>query len=213
MYYVQKRIDRVVQALRFYPSGYDLPAGRLSSRIYHPWFRRKSVHPSFFIGTWLSLSRLQDIVTLFFFETLKNVLKRGPYIEFMETVKHVVIVSALGVFYLYLVQDAQDYSRLMLGIMYVIYFFLTYTVRQIWKTILRRRMVIGGDRSLLIVIRAGEAAEAVRNLKKNNYEMFTLSGLVILDRDMTGQKLRVSRLSQAPQTLPCMYVRSGLTRF
>ena len=130
-----------------------------------------------------------DIVTLFFFETLKNVLKRGPYIEFMETVKHVVIVSALGVFYLYLVQDAQDYSRLMLGIMYAIYFFLTYTVRQIWKTILRRRMVIGGDRSLLIVTRAGEAAEAVRNLKKNNYEMFTLSGLVILDRDMTGQKI------------------------
>ncbi len=130
-----------------------------------------------------------DIVTLFFFETLKNVLKRGPYIEFMETVKHVVIVSALGVFYLYLVQDAQDYSRLMLGIMYVIYFFLTYTVRQIWKTILRRRMVIGGNRSLLIVTRADEAAEAVLNLKKNNYEMFTLSGLVILDRDMTGQKI------------------------
>lgn len=44
-------------------------------------------------------------------------------------------------------------------------------------------------RSLLIVTRAGEAAEAVRNLKKNNYEMFTLSGLVILDRDMTGQKI------------------------
>lgn len=146
-----------------------------------------------------------DVVALFFFETLKNVLKRGIYTEFIETFKHVVIVSTLCVFYLYFVQDAQEYSRLMLGIMFVIYFILTYTVRQIWKTILRRRMMIGGDRSLLIVTREAGAAEALKNLKENNYEMFTLSGVVILDRDMTGQKIEGIPVVASAENAP-MYV-------
>ena len=33
-----------------------------------------------------------DIVVIFFFETLKNVLKRGHYVEFIETLKHVLKV-------------------------------------------------------------------------------------------------------------------------
>ncbi|MGN8800975.1 sugar transferase [Candidatus Merdisoma sp. HCP28S3_D10] len=146
-----------------------------------------------------------DVVALFFFETLKNVLKRGIYVEFIETLKHVVIVSALCVFYLYFVQDAQEYSRLMLGIMFVIYFILTYTVRQIWKTILRRRMVSGGDRSLLIVTNEAGAAEALQNLKENNYEMFTLSGVVILDRDLTGQDIEGIPVVSSAEDAP-MYV-------
>ena len=148
---------------------------------------------------------LADVVAFFFFETLKNVLKRGPYAEFIETLKQVVIVSSLSVFYLYFVQDAQDYSRLILGMMFIIYLILTYIARQIWKTILRRRMTIGGDRSLLIVTMEHGAAEALKNLREHNYEMFTLSGVVIVDRDMTGQEIEGIPVVSSAENAP-MYV-------
>ena len=132
---------------------------------------------------------LADIMTLFFFETLKGVLKRGPYHEFVETVKHVTIVGALGVFYLFVVQDAQDYSRLIWGLTFVLYFVITYLVRQIWKSVLKKKMITGGDRSLLIVSDLRGAADAIRSLKEHNYEMFTLSGLALTDSDAVGQEI------------------------
>lgn len=55
-----------------------------------------------------------DIVVIFFFETLKNVLKRGHYVEFIETLKHVLIVCAVSMSYLFLVKEAEKYSRFIL---------------------------------------------------------------------------------------------------
>ena len=37
-----------------------------------------------------------DVFVIFFFETLKNVLKRGYYREFATTLKHVVCVELLA---------------------------------------------------------------------------------------------------------------------
>ena len=55
-----------------------------------------------------------DIVVIFFFETLKNVLKRGHYVEFIETLKHVLIVCAVSMSYLFLIKEAEKYSRFIL---------------------------------------------------------------------------------------------------
>lgn len=47
---------------------------------------------------------LLDIVVMFFYETLSNVLKRGYFKEFAATVKHVLLVELFSV--LYLIYDA-----------------------------------------------------------------------------------------------------------
>ena len=52
-----------------------------------------------------------DVFTIFIFETLKNVLKRGYYREFITTLKHVAIVELIAVLYLFSLQEGQDYSR------------------------------------------------------------------------------------------------------
>ena len=52
-----------------------------------------------------------DVFVIFFFETLKNVLKRGYYREFATTLKHVVCVELLAVLYLFSMQEGQEYSR------------------------------------------------------------------------------------------------------
>lgn len=45
---------------------------------------------------------LMDIVVIFFFDSLKNVLKRGFYREFTMTVKQTCLITLCSVFYLHL---------------------------------------------------------------------------------------------------------------
>ena len=93
---------------------------------------------------------LLDIIVMFFYETLSNVLKRGYFREFAVTVKHVLLVELFSVLYLFTMQEGQAYSRTALYLTGVIYAILTYIVRIIWKKILRSRMS-EGNRSLLVV--------------------------------------------------------------
>lgn len=76
---------------------------------------------------------LLDIVVMFFYETLSNVLKRGYFREFAATVKHVLLVELFSVLYLFTMQEGQAYSRTALYLTGVIYAILTYIVRIIWK--------------------------------------------------------------------------------
>ena len=72
---------------------------------------------------------LLDIVVMFFYETLSNVLKRGYFREFAATVKHVLLVELFSVLYLFTMQEGQAYSRTALYLTGVIYAILTYIVR------------------------------------------------------------------------------------
>ena len=57
---------------------------------------------------------LMDIVVIFFFDSLKNVLKRGFYQEFVMTVKQTCLITLCSVFYLFTFKEAENYSRLVL---------------------------------------------------------------------------------------------------
>lgn len=76
---------------------------------------------------------LLDIVVMFFYETLSNVLKRGYFREFVTTVKHMLLLELLSVLYLFMMQEDQAYSRTALYLTGVIYAILTCIVRIIWK--------------------------------------------------------------------------------
>ena len=47
----------------------------------------------------------------------------------------------------------------------------------------------GGDRSLLIITSSDIAAEVVRSMQEHNYQRFNLIGIVLVDKDMKGQKI------------------------
>lgn len=130
---------------------------------------------------------LADLLVIFFFETLKNVLKRGYYQELSATVKHVILVTLLSVLYLFSIQQGQQYSRTVLYLTAGIYFVISYATRVGWKHFLHRKMKGSGKRSLLIIADARRAPEVVKNIRRFNFERFTIAGLVIMDRDMTGE--------------------------
>ncbi|WP_455720060.1 sugar transferase [Agathobacter sp.] len=132
---------------------------------------------------------LINIVVMFFVETFKNVLKRGYYKEFVATIKHCLYVVAACIFCLYLVKGAEQYSRLIVVSTFVIYAVLSFITRIIWKKILQRKMDGDGERSLLLITNKDMAKKAIRDIRDNSFGRFNITGLVILDQDMTGEQI------------------------
>ena len=59
---------------------------------------------------------LLSVVVIIFCDSLKNVLKRGIYKEFVATFKHVVLVALLLAFYLFSTKTSESVSRVVLYI-------------------------------------------------------------------------------------------------
>ena len=132
---------------------------------------------------------LADIVIIFFYETFHGVLKRGYYKELAVTVKHTVLIELFAVLYLFSMQDGESYSRIALYLMAPVYVVIDYVVRLLWKNYLKKKMIDGGERSLLIVTTSDIAEKVVLNIKNYNYEIFHIAGLAITDKDMKGEKI------------------------
>ena len=130
---------------------------------------------------------LADLIVIFAYGTMKSVLKRGYYRDFVVTIKHSVMVGALAVLYLFMLQQGQKFSRLTLILTIVIYLLLTYLIRELWKKFLRKKMEDGGERKLLIVTSEDVAEQVVASMKENNYARYTLAGVAVIDADWTGK--------------------------
>ncbi len=147
---------------------------------------------------------LISLIVMIFNNTLKSVLKRGYFDEFIITLKHAVYVMGVSIVFLYMVKSGvQQYSRLIVVFTFVIYAVLTYIVRILWKKRLQRRMITQGESSLLIITHSSVAAKVVSNIKHYNYGRYQIAGIVIKDKDMTGQEIAgipvVSSAENAPE--------------
>ena len=132
---------------------------------------------------------LADLVMIFAYGTMKSVLKRGYYRDFVVTLNHAIMVGALAILYLFLLQQGQDFSRLTLMLTIIIYLVMTYVVRELWKKLLRKQMKDGGERKLLIVTSEDVAEQVVLSMQENNYARFSLAGVAVIDADWTGREI------------------------
>lgn len=155
---------------------------------------------------------LADLVVIFMVGTMKSVLKRGHYKEFVSTLNQAVIVGALAIVYLFMIQEGQSFSRMILLTTVVIYLFLTYIVRELWKKSLHKKMENGGDRKLLIVTSKEEADKVVKNMQENNYARFSLAGVVVIDDDWSGKKICGVPVVANAEELPMYVCMSGMDR-
>ena len=127
-----------------------------------------------------------DLIILVTSTTMRGVLKRGHYVEFMITIKHCIVVGAVSIMFLFLLQKGQEYSRLALILLIVLYIFISYPVRELWKRKLKNKMDEGSERALLIVATSDIAEQVVRNIKANNYARYVIAGVAIIDCDWVG---------------------------
>lgn len=132
---------------------------------------------------------LADIIVIFSYGTLKGILRRGPYREFVITVKHTAIVGALALLYLFVFQRSDEYSRYVLLNMIVLYLVFSYVAREVWKPVLKKRRTAAEANSLLLITSRDNAQEVVKSVQKHNYAGYRLAGIAVMDKTMTGEKI------------------------
>lgn len=131
-----------------------------------------------------------DLLVILFFGSMRSVLKRGYYLEFAMTVKHVCMVELLSILYLFTSKDAQSYSRIILYLTGGIHVVLGYVVRLLWKEYLKKRRLDSDKRSLLIVTTDDRVNAIVENILNHNYEAFRVAGIAVVNKSMIGEQVK-----------------------
>lgn len=129
---------------------------------------------------------LLDLCVSVVSESYKGVLKRGYYLEFNAVLKQTIIAELGTGLYLFSIDNGHNFSRIVLYLMGIIYTGLTYLTRILWKKHLKSKMAEKGEHSLYIVTNENSAEDVIRNVRENNYNLYDINGLVIIDKDMTG---------------------------
>ena len=137
------------------------------------------------MGTFLMLF---DLVIIFFTEPFRNILKRGYYREMEAVLQQAIFVELFAVLYLFAQQAGEEYSRISMLLLAVLYVGLGYPARLIWKQVLKKTRR-NGSRSLLVVCSKETAVKTIKNIRDHNYGSYNIAGLVLTDRDFTGMEL------------------------
>ena len=99
-------------------------------------------------------------------DSFKNILKRGYFDELIATCKHVIFVELVTAGYLFTTQMGSIYSRLSYYIMVPIYIVIAYTVRVVWKRILRARGFNTAKKSLMVIAPEQILAETLQRVSQ-----------------------------------------------
>ena len=157
----------------------------LSYTIRHGWHNPYNIPVYANMSVFLVLS---DLIIIFFTEPFRNILKRGYYREMEAIVQQTVFLELSAVFFLFAQQAGEQYSRISMVLMAVLYAAISYVVRILWKLFLKktRRQ---GSRSLLIVCTQETVIRTIKNINDANYGLYRISGLVMMDPGFVGMEI------------------------
>ena len=133
---------------------------------------------------------LCQIAVTFFCQPYQGILKRGLYSELTKTVKHVIIVMLLSIMFLFVTQQSSLYSRSTLFITAALYMALAYALRVTRKWYILQRTDSAEKRSMVLVAASYEVEETLRKLLDSPVRQFTVTGIALLDTDLTGETIR-----------------------
>ena len=132
---------------------------------------------------------LTDFAVLIMNSTMKSVLKRGFYKEVVQTLRHVLLVTAILLVYLFSVQYGEAYSRITFYLTTLYYMVLSYSVRLIWKTVLRRWKKDSLIRAAYFITTSDRAEQVLSSFQKHSMGSYKIQGLCLLDQDAVGQEI------------------------
>ena len=119
------------------------------------------------------------------FNTMHNVLKRGYYKEFVQTVKHVILVLLVTSLYMFAVQEGTTYSRTTIFLTAGLHLILGYLSRLSWKSHLKASGKTKSRRTMILVSDEGHVAEVLGNLSEQ--DNFSYSGVILTNRNAAGE--------------------------
>lgn len=131
---------------------------------------------------------LAIVAIAFFFRPYEDFFRRGKWQEFVNVCKCVASESAIAMIYMFVVQGASDYSRIIFVLTTVCMLMITYAGRRIAKSSLWKFFERGISRKKLLVVTTSKHAEQLLKECKSEVEFdYQISGLAIMDQDKIGQ--------------------------
>jgi len=126
---------------------------------------------------------LSDAIVQMLFNTMHNVIKRGPVRELWETLKHCFIVFFGATAYLFAGQTGETYSRLVLMYTLGFHIVLGYMTRLSWKQILSSiGTPLKKKITMIAVLNPKYAESTLQRLTNSKVEGYQITG-VIMDQD------------------------------
>ena len=140
-----------------------------------------------------------DVLVAIAFNTMHNVMKRGYLKELTASIKHVALVLGMMTLYLFSTQAGDTYSRITMYLTAGFHLILGYTIRLLWKPLIRR-INKGKRKDTMILVAEENSIEKILD-KASELDGFEYAGIVLSDRDATGQTIHgvkvVSNLENA----------------
>ena len=125
-----------------------------------------------------------DAVTLVAFNPLHNVVNRGYYVEFVQTLGHCFYVFAFTALYLFAAKTGTIYSRIILFLTFCLYIVFGYVTRVWWKSHIKKHgRITKNKRSMLAVLKPESAEEMLKRLQENSVEGYHIIGAVLMEND------------------------------
>lgn len=142
------------------------------------------------------------IAIAFFFRPYEDIFRRGYWVEMVNVTKCVVVQMAAAVCYMFMMQNGEDYSRLAFAYAFVLIWSLTYLGRILSKVFLQSIVdKVSSRKKLLVVTTSDRVEELVKGLKGEPSLSYEISGLVIMDKEMTGQEVCGITITAGSSTL------------
>lgn len=133
-----------------------------------------------------------NLATCYIFNSTQDVLKRNKQLEFYTTIKQVIFTTLFLVLYLFVTKTSDDVSRNVIIIFPLIYLVLSYIVRLIYKSILKKILKNKTNRQL-IIITLKDRCEVLINRIKNTVNDITVKSIILLDtndiKEVSGIKV------------------------
>jgi exopolysaccharide biosynthesis polyprenyl glycosylphosphotransferase len=133
---------------------------------------------------------LTDICVVFLSEAYTGILRRNRIQELKAVIIHCSTVFATITVYVWATKQAEIYSRQVILVFWGASIVVEYFTRCLWKIYIRQRMIRGKRfTKLLIVTEDRYAGECVSDFLNNRYKEFEVTGVVIVDKDRTGEEI------------------------
>ena len=123
---------------------------------------------------------LVDALVLVMRDSMHNVLSRGYYLEFTETIKHSFFVFSIAAIYMFATKTGDAYSRIILFLTLVLHVLFGYGTRLLWKKLIRRLGKGSENKSSMLVIASPESAEEIlKRLSASEQADYRIAGVVL----------------------------------
>ena len=138
----------------------------------------------------LGVYLLVDVISIFAFNTYRNVLKRSIKEEVIKTSEHLISVALIISFYLMSMKLSATYSRVFLYLVIIIDIFVLSIFKTIWKMILKKNKAVQKDnKSLLIITTKNLLNEVTLRIYENSYGLYKIAGVYIIDGEVKEKQV------------------------